>query len=350
MIRQQMPMGVRVARKDEQMIHMRRGALLSLFLAVMMLVPGAAFAGEDSDTGTATGSLSQETTDTTPTDGADDGDTEVDTQDTKDGDTEDGDTKDETDDDDTDGSDDESDRPDPVTVTDVTSTLPVLGAGLTVSITIGEDGVSEVAFDPAAGEVVKSNDHKVKFEMEDGETTVVVHAGKRGARTTVRTNSLDNVSGPGVWSADVFGNGVVTVAYDVGADADGAPLLTVGDVTAPDGVTVEVTDRTKVGDSSKRSGAMVRLTSGDQTATVWLKVAVHTLEDGTERASLSVGIWPGRRQHLADDHPGNRRGHDGERDQVRDRDGDRDEDRDRRGGEGRGNGDGRGNGNGRGRA
>ncbi|HLF43975.1 MAG TPA: hypothetical protein VJA46_10705, partial [Acidimicrobiia bacterium] len=49
-------------------------------------------------------------------------------------------------------------------VTQVTSVLPVLGSGLTVSLTRDDTGtITEVALDPSGATIVKEGDHKVVF-------------------------------------------------------------------------------------------------------------------------------------------------------------------------------------------
>lgn len=217
-------------------------------------------------------------------------------------------------------------EPEPVVLTEVSSTLPVLGSGLTVSVTIGEDGtVTEVGLDPAGdATLVRESDHGVKFEMGDGETKVSVRAGSHGAVTTVRSNSLENVSGDGAFAADVFGTGTVTIPYTVGQDADGAPTVTVGTIDAPSDVTAEVRDGAQICRAETADAVLVSLQSGDQSAIVWIKVRVRELDDGTVKAAVSTGIWTGDR-HRGWGHRGDR----GERSDWRD--GDRG---DRRGGDG----------------
>lgn len=175
---------------------------------------------------------------------------------------------------------------------EVLSTLPVLGAGL--NITIGRDdqgAISSIALDPDTATVVKEGDHRVIFLLADGNTQVVVKSGKGFVQTTVRGDAT-SVGGDGAWSADVFGNGLVTVPYNVSFDGT-TPTISVGGVTTPADVTAEVGDpKTKTSDDGDKgyTKVKVKLTFGDQTATLSLKAKAYIDDDGATKVKVSATL------------------------------------------------------------
>ncbi|MGB8360435.1 MAG: hypothetical protein WCE80_03470 [Acidimicrobiia bacterium] len=199
--------------------------------------------------------------------------------------------------------------------TEVLSTLPVLGAGL--NITIGRDdqgAISSIALDPDTATVLKEGDHRVIFLLADGNTQVVVKSGKGFVQTTVRGDAT-NVGGDGAWSADVFGNGLVTVPYNVSFDGT-TPTMSVGAVTVPGGVTAEVGDpKTKTSDDADKAytKVKVKLTFGDQTATLSLKAKTYVDDEGATKVKVSATLSSRDRVNCHDvgrDHDG------GDRDSV----------------------------------
>lgn len=214
-------------------------------------------------------------------------------------------------------------------VTEVTSVLPVLGSGLTVSLTRDEAGViTQVALDPAGATVVEESDHKVVFLLADGDTQVVVKSfgskGKDGddpkaggVKTTVTADATTDVTGPGSWSADVFGTGVVTIPYTVSFDGN-TPNIEIGEVVAPEGVTAEVGEpKVRSGDEKSKFRISVKLTSGDIRAKVSFLASTRVDDDGQLEVKLAVTLD-------ARDHVRCGWGHDGDHKWER---GDRDHDR-----------------------
>lgn len=178
-------------------------------------------------------------------------------------------------------------------ITEVLSTLPVLGTGLSVTVTRGEDGhIAAVALDPADGStVIKENDHKVVFLLADGNTEVVVKVRGNTIQTSVRADAIADVTGPGSWSADVFGNGVVTIPYSLSFEGN-APIITLGEIVAPEGVTVEVGEpKAHVSDDGDKSfyKIKVRLTSGEEKAKVTL-VAKTYVDDETGEVKVRFAV------------------------------------------------------------
>jgi hypothetical protein len=228
----------------------------------------------------------------------------------------------------------ESDAETEFVVTDVLQTIPVLGAGLNVTITRAEDGeIASVALDPSAGATtVKEGDHKVVFLLADGNTVVKVKSRGDAVGTKVSADATADVTGPGTWAADVFGTGVVTVAYSVAFDGN-APIITVDGVTAPAGVTFEVGDpKIRTDDDGEESSykVKVRLTSGEETAKLTLSAKTEVDEDdGEVEVRLSAFLSDiDREKHRDHDDDDERDSSDGNGDGDRDREdndgGDRD--------------------------
>lgn len=217
-------------------------------------------------------------------------------------------------------------------VTQVTSTLPVLASGLTVSLTRDANGaISVVAINPSTGStIVKENDHRVVFLLSDGDTEVVVKSAGAVVQTRVKADATADVAGAGGWSADVFGTGAVTIPYAVSFNGN-APVITVGSIVVPSGVTAEIGDP-KIKSSDERSSyrVKVKLTSGDQRAVVELKATTRIDDVGGVHVDLSVTLIEDRG-----------RGHDDDRNNGDD-DNKHDDDRERGSGDrsnGRGGGD-----------
>jgi hypothetical protein len=213
-------------------------------------------------------------------------------------------------------------------ITEVLSTLPVLGSGLNVTITRDEDGaISAVGLDPADGAtIVKEKDHKVVFLLSDGDTQVVVKARGGSVQTKVKADATADITGPGSWSADVFGTGAVTIPYTVSFDGN-TPTITIGDVAVPAGVTAEVGEpKSRTSDDGDKSSykVKVKLTSddGDDTAKVSLVVKTRVNDEGEIKVSLAVTVSTRDRDKHDDD--------DDRRGDKRDRE-DGDNDGDRRG-------------------
>jgi hypothetical protein len=197
-----------------------------------------------------------------------------------------------------------ADPPVPVPVP-TTVTLPLFGAPLTIDISTGPGGaLTEVSVDPADGNVAtKLKPHKVVFESADltdpvGDPAKVVVRSKHGGQSvSARAGSLadfTNSSAPGGWSGDLFGDGTTsTVSFEVVAAADGSPDITA--TSSADGVVGEVKHSSNDGhddESSQSARVSVKFTNtdGDQSRTVTISVKVHTRDDGTTSAKLSVSL------------------------------------------------------------
>lgn len=223
-------------------------------------------------------------------------------------------------------------------VTEVLTTLPVLGTGLSLTITRDETGaIASVGLDPAdAATVIKEKDHKVVFLLSDEDTVVVVKARGGSVRTKVKADATADVTGPGSWSADVFGNGIVTIPYTVSFDGI-TPTITIGEVIAPDGVIAEVGEaKTRTSDDADKSfyKVKVKLTSDDERAKVSFVAKVSVDDEGETNVRLAVGLKSYDRFKDRDDDRRDQRDRDDDDDDrrrdKRDRDDDkRGDDRDR---------------------
>ncbi|HEX6147867.1 MAG TPA: hypothetical protein VF083_13905 [Acidimicrobiia bacterium] len=220
-------------------------------------------------------------------------------------------------------------------ITEVLSSLPVLGTGLNVTITRGEDGeIAAVALDPADGStVVKESDHKMVFLLGDGDTEVVVKVRRNTIQTQVKADATADVTGPGSWSADVFGNGAVTIPYTVSFEGN-APIITLGEIVTPEGVTAEAGEpRAGVSDDGAKAfyKIKVRLASGEERAKVTLVAKTYVDDDGEVKVRFAVSVSDrSRHKHWDDDD--DRRNWDrdddrdkGDRDDESNRDGDHDD-------------------------
>jgi hypothetical protein len=183
-----------------------------------------------------------------------------------------------------------------------TVTLPLFGAPLTIGITTGPGGaLTEVTVDPADGNVAtKTRPHKVVFESANPDLTgdpgkVTIRSKHGGQSVSARAGSLADVSGPGSWVGDVFGDGTeTTVAFTIAAAADGGPDITGVTATGATGVVGEVKRSTDDDDDETSSSARVSVkftnADGDQSRSVSISVRVKTDEDGTTSAKLSVSL------------------------------------------------------------
>jgi hypothetical protein len=186
--------------------------------------------------------------------------------------------------------------------------LPLFGAPLTIGISTGPGGaLTEVTIDSANSSVAtKLKPHKVSFETTNPDATgepgkVVVKSRHGGQSVSARGGSLTDVSGPGTWSGDLFGDGTAsTVSFTIAAATDGTPDITGTATTGAAAVVGDVKYSTDDGHhgwghddgSSASARVSVKFTSatGDQSRSVTIGVRVTTDDDGTTSAKLSVSL------------------------------------------------------------
>jgi hypothetical protein len=173
-----------------------------------------------------------------------------------------------------------------------TTTLPLFGAPLTVDITTGPGGVlASVSVNPAeemTATTVRPN--KVAFVNEDGTARVVVKARDGAVKVEARAGSLADVSGPGRWSGDVFGTGVATVDFVIGALGDGTPDISgivVSGLPAEIGAVRRGSDDDD--DGEQEAKVKITFTDGIQSRTLSIKVEVES-DDGDTRAKLQISL------------------------------------------------------------
>jgi hypothetical protein len=185
-----------------------------------------------------------------------------------------------------------------------TVTLPLFGAPLTLDITTGPGGaLTEVAVDPADATVATTlKPHKVVFKSANltdptGDPAKVVVKSRHGGQSvSARAGTLADVSGPGSWSGDVFGDGTVsTVAFTIGAAADGTPDITGITTTGAAAEVGEVKHWSGDGFHDKSIAAArvsVKFTSatGDQSRSVSVSVSLWSDGDGNTSAKLNVSL------------------------------------------------------------
>lgn len=219
----------------------------------------------------------------------------------------------------------------PEDIESVLSTLPVLGSGLDVTVTRGDDGeIASVSLDPSDGATPSEEDeHRVSFLLADGDTEVIVKSGEGVVQTKVKADDPADVSGDASWSGDVFGTGTVTVPYTVSFDGT-TPSIAIGAITAPAGVTAEIEEgeleTSDDGDKAYYSVDVELEAAGEDDdeseAELSLVAKIRTDDDGESSVYVSATL-------VSDDHVdcwwGDRYRNDRDRDW---RDDDRDHDRD----------------------
>lgn len=171
-----------------------------------------------------------------------------------------------------------------------TTTLPLLGAPLTIDVTSGPGGaLTSIAVNPASGltaTTVKSN--RVRFVNDAGTAKVEVSSRGGGQNVSAKAGQLSDVAGPGTWSGDVFGTGTATtVQFTTVANADGSPNIT--GVSSSDPTAQIGTVESSTHDGSQQASVSVRFTSGIQARVLTIRVGVGT-HDGQSRAKLSVSL------------------------------------------------------------
>lgn len=175
-----------------------------------------------------------------------------------------------------------------------TVTVPLLGAPVTVDVTTDAGGgLLDVSVAPTGGEAdglaaqpVRVN--HVSFVNEDGSVKLHVAAVWGGERVSARAGSLDEISGPGGWSGDVFGTGVTSeVAFTIGATAEGGPDITGVTVNSPLDHTV---GDVEYGDHHGRQTAKVGIEFTEQGQTRWLSIRATAADPESEHGSASLKV------------------------------------------------------------
>lgn len=179
----------------------------------------------------------------------------------------------------------------------MSATLPLLGASLTVDVTLDATGnITGVALTPT-GVVsqTKADATFVKFANAAGTTTVSVKAKGDRLSISAKSASLADLLGSGTWSADVFGTGAASsVAYTVGNDGTGNPTIALGTITPA--ATVTATAGTPKSESEDgESSASVRVVFARDGFIKVLKISVSVdLTDG--HAGLKITLTGKDRQ------------------------------------------------------
>jgi len=130
---------------------------------------------------------------------------------------------------------------------ELTTTVPVFGTGMTITINTNADGSfmsatisatdsSDNAAVAAAADFTQTTDtehggFEVKFfNSTDGVEIEVNVANDVITKTEVEAHTPGDVGGPGVWIGDPLSNGdTATVSYSVTLGADGVPVITIFD-------------------------------------------------------------------------------------------------------------------------
>lgn len=169
----------------------------------------------------------------------------------------------------------------------MTASFRLLGTSLTVGVQLDAVGkITLVTLDPnGLVTAKKTTDHAVKFTNADNTVKVSVRA--KGSTLSISARStLDGLSGPGSWSADVFGTGArSTVNYTVGSSA-GSPTLKIDSVSAAAGITSTTSGpTTKSGTKWAWSGAWITFARAGYVKKLTIFVGV---DKKSGKASLSI--------------------------------------------------------------
>ncbi len=188
-----------------------------------------------------------------------------------------------------------------------TVTLPLFGVPMTIDITTGPGGnLTDVSVDSANPTVATQlKPRKVVFQSTSlahptlDPAKVVVKSKHGGQSVSARAGTLADVSGDGSWIGDVFGDGNASTVKFVIGGTDAAPdiILTPADVSAADGLTVDVgAVQHSTGDDDDESSASAHVSvkfttaAGDQSRTLTIAVKVETDDDGDTSAKVSVAL------------------------------------------------------------
>lgn len=185
-----------------------------------------------------------------------------------------------------------------------TVTLPLLGAPLVIDVATdaggGLVGVSLNQADDYTADKVKPN--RVAFVNDAGTTRVKVAGHWGGQHVTARASTLADISGPGSWSGDVFGDGQpTTVDFVVGAGGEGGPDLTGVNVASAATFEVGATqykDGTWRGKRSQVAWVDVRFEQNGQSRTLTVSAVLVTNDDGST-SKVVVGLSGVRGREVA---------------------------------------------------
>lgn len=193
----------------------------------------------------------------------------------------------------------------PIAVAASTVTLPLLGAPLVIDVaTDAGGGLVDVSLNQAddyTADKIKANG--VRFVNDAGTTKVRVASHWGGQQVSAAATSLADISGPGGWSGDVFGDGQqTTVGFTVEATAEGGPDITGVTVTSAATFEVQPTEY-RTGDwrgsNSQVATAVVRFEQNGERRSLEITAVVKTNADGTS-SKVVLGLSGVRGRALAE--------------------------------------------------
>ncbi len=169
-----------------------------------------------------------------------------------------------------------------VTATEHTTTLPLLGAPLTIDVTSGPDGtVTSIAVNPASGAAdAADTPDTVRFAHAEGTETVEISSHGGGQHVSATSALLADVVGSQTWTGVLCNGTSASIAYIVHADG------TVSDATATP--TADIHAESSKGLSvafSNSERVRIRVKHSDQGATVVVSVDDRIRCDVTEPAA-----------------------------------------------------------------
>ena len=180
-----------------------------------------------------------------------------------------------------------------------TFTLPLLGSPLAVAVTTDVGGglldVSLTGANAASLPADAVKPGKVAFVNEAGTVKVKVSAKDGGQRVQVRAGALADISGPGSWVGDVFGDGgSTTVNFTIAAGSDGGPDITGITVTSPAQFTIGSVERSTEtdddeGETEQEAKVTISFSQAGQSRTLTIKAEVET-EDGATESKLRISL------------------------------------------------------------
>jgi hypothetical protein len=181
-------------------------------------------------------------------------------------------------------------------------TLPVFGSPLVADVTTDAGGgLVDVTLTPADGyDPTKVRSNKVTFVNEEQGVTVKVSTKRGGERVEARAGTLEEVSGPGTWSGDVFDSGeTTTVNFTIGAGSEGGPDITGIEVASPLEHTIGEVRRDADGERQSAK-VTIEFTRSGQTRHLTISARLHVGDDGETRSAVKVSLSRVRGRQLAD--------------------------------------------------
>lgn len=173
--------------------------------------------------------------------------------------------------------------------------LPLFGTGLVVDVETGPGGnLTKVSVftpgestAPAGLTATEVSARSVEIVNEDGSAKVVVRSDKGGQRVEARAGSLEEISGPGGWSGEIFPGVPASVAFEV-TGTDGTLGLVLGRIDGP--VSKVGTPELESEDGEQEISVKIEFRQDGMRRTMKIQASVETDDDGDGGTEAKVRI------------------------------------------------------------